>query len=359
MENKKTWLYGVVAVAAVAAIALGVSMKGSYFQGKIGGPVTGPVTDVGKGSAPITKDLWAAYLTRNDKGVNTATKDCAPDIIGNQYAKYICYALSKGYFETDTNGKFNPNNTLTRAKGVKTLAGVFKIPTYTAYTGPQLANDVKSTDWFFGFANALINKGCPDTIDENKNFRPAESLTISEAKNWVLCAQGKSMSKPVTGPATKPVTGPVTKPVVTDNIDRVNFVRLVASKMPGYKQSDVKNCVETAGWFTDLKAGSMEAKFACYAAQKGLIASKSKFDSKALVNRVAGLKMIESAFGLDIAGPSKFCGDTTGNEWFTNILEIASSNSFPALYDAAGNCNPDGVLTNADAKAWVNHAKTL
>ncbi|MEK7673296.1 MAG: hypothetical protein AAB373_05425 [Patescibacteria group bacterium] len=51
MENKKTWLYGVVAVAVVAAIAIGISMKGSYFQGKMGpisGPTTGPTTGFGK-----------------------------------------------------------------------------------------------------------------------------------------------------------------------------------------------------------------------------------------------------------------------------------------------------------------------
>ncbi|MEK7672262.1 MAG: hypothetical protein AAB373_00100 [Patescibacteria group bacterium] len=35
MENKKSWLYGVAAVVAVAAIAAGISMKGSYVQGKL------------------------------------------------------------------------------------------------------------------------------------------------------------------------------------------------------------------------------------------------------------------------------------------------------------------------------------
>ncbi|MEK7673373.1 MAG: S-layer homology domain-containing protein [Patescibacteria group bacterium] len=358
MENKKTWLYGVVAVAAVAAIAVGFSMKGSYFQGLIGNncpadgkgcPVSGP--EVGKGSGSISRDLWAAYLTRNDKGVNSATKDCAPDLVGSQYAKYVCYAISKGYLTTYSDGNFHPEFSVTRAVGAKDIHEVFGVPTDI---GTALANDIVYDSWYYPYVNGFIKKECPDTLDGGGvqgNFYPEEQLSISTAKNWVLCAQGKSMSKPVTGPVTKPAA----KVFYTN---RISLTRSLVTAA-GYDSATVATCTENN--FSDLKAGSSEAKYACQGAKIGFSKgySDGTFRPSNNVTRAEGLKMFVIALGLEVAGPSQECLDVPASHWFNPYVEIISSNSFPSFRDASGNCNPDQKLTVTETKAWLNHSKTL
>lgn len=389
-NNKKTWLVVLVVLAVGAAVAVGLTMGGKLFKGNIGGgpgtceegakgcvttceegakgcptsgpvsgPTSGPVTSPAwpKGQEPITRGEWTVYLVRTAPNIDktelsNCTESSFSDTQGHKYEKYICYAAKKEWVKGYADGTFKPSNYVTRAEGAKVITVVFDI--MWKNTKAQ-AVDYDNTVWFFDYANTLIRYKFPNALSNCSGgacggkaefFHGGELLTKVDAEKWVK--HGKIVKK-----------SPVATPVVADNIDRVNFVRLLVTGA-GYSNAEVEKC--TTNTFSDLKTGSIEAKFACKAYEIGIIkgSADGTFGSKKLVNRAEGIKMVVNAFGLEIAGPVLGCSDVKyGVDWFADYFEIAQSNAFPSMNDANGKCNPSANLTNTDAKSWINYAKTL
>lgn len=361
-KNKKTWLVVLVVLAVGAAVAAGLTMGGKLFKGDIG---AGPSTceEGGKGCPDqpcegkgcpenITRAEWVAYLTRgtsDTKALNDCKVSPFSDTQGNKYEKYICYATQVGWIQGNADGTFKPEDYVTRAEGAKTISKVFGI----MWINPKAqAPDIKTASWYFDYANTLIKYKFP-TTKQNENFYPADSLTKQDAQSWVLHA--KKVTSTATTPAT-PVTSP--KAVTETNINRSSLIRSVVQAMPGYSQSQLEKC--TANLFSDLKAGSYEAKFACYAYEAGIIKQVKKFNPTNTVSRAEGLKMIEVAFEVSIGGPVLGCSDVNyDTEWWALYFDVAQSNQFPNISDTNGKCNPSANLTTTDAKAWIKHAKSL
>lgn len=109
------------------------------------------------------------------------------DISGHWAESTILKLVEKNFISGYPDGTFKPNNTITRAEFVKILTLVMGI---TPATGGESAfSDVSTSDWFFGFVAAAVEKGIIGGYPDG-TFRPNDPITREQAAKIVVLAKG-------------------------------------------------------------------------------------------------------------------------------------------------------------------------
>ncbi|MCR4428803.1 MAG: BMP family ABC transporter substrate-binding protein [Caldiserica bacterium] len=109
------------------------------------------------------------------------------DISGHWAEATILKLVEKNYISGYPDGTFKPNNTITRAEFVKILTSVMGIAPATG--GESAFSDVSTSDWFFGFVSAAVEKGIIGGYPDG-TFRPNDPITREQAAKIVVLAKG-------------------------------------------------------------------------------------------------------------------------------------------------------------------------
>lgn len=113
-------------------------------------------------------------------------KDCFPDVDDQWFAPYICYAKEQGWVDGYDDGKFKPNQEITRVESIKVILEVLfdDLGEQEEITG-QTALDIATDKWYskyFIFADNrdLLDKQHITVNDEGYNYYPSENISRKE-----------------------------------------------------------------------------------------------------------------------------------------------------------------------------------
>ena len=129
---------------------------------------------------------------KNNNGESEDTKRTFSDVPNSHWAKeYIEKAAEEGIVSGYENGKFKPDNEMTRAEFVTLLWNINGKPDITAELG---FNDIKKDDWFYkqvawGFGEGIIT-GTSET-----SFSPNDRLTREQAMAILYRCSGSPETK--------------------------------------------------------------------------------------------------------------------------------------------------------------------
>ncbi|MEE3950111.1 Putative S-layer protein [Bacillus cereus] len=118
----------------------------------------------------ITREQLAAFLYRYLKPVDTNDNPYV-DINDNPFKKEILALTKKGIFSVNSEKKFNPKNTATRAEVAAVLTKVFNLKVKANYE----FNDMKG-HWANEYVKAIYSNGIANGTG-NKNFNPNANVT--------------------------------------------------------------------------------------------------------------------------------------------------------------------------------------
>ncbi len=138
----------------------GGSGNSSSYSSSGGGNkvVSAPVTDPDEGKQEVTSPSGTGF---------TDTADA-------QWAeKSIISLYNKGIISEAADGKFRPNDSVTRAEFVKMLTVALRITDKSAHV---TLGDVSQSDWFYTYVSAAVNYGLV-LGDEHGNFNPNDQIT--------------------------------------------------------------------------------------------------------------------------------------------------------------------------------------
>jgi len=213
MQNKKksrqlaTLAYSALAIAVLAVLV--ITVQGENLQGYLKlnttkqtatgnlhpSPFTnapGPISIEPKPVDAITKGELAKLVVATKKADPSSFKNCAPDVIGKWYEKYVCYLVSEGIMVIASDGKFHGEMTLTRAEGAKVFTLAF-FKEADRYAGKaKIFSDVNLTDWYYVFVMTLAQSNVldvkavttPQITTAKPQFKPQDSLTKKSAVYW-------------------------------------------------------------------------------------------------------------------------------------------------------------------------------
>ncbi|MEG2381739.1 MAG: S-layer homology domain-containing protein, partial [Oscillospiraceae bacterium] len=134
------------------------------------------------------KNPGSGTISFND-GMNTPENpdvippkdDIFSDLGDAEWAKIYIEALAKNQIVSgDEDGKFNPNNQITREEFVKMLVGSMDIEPINSASLPF--DDVKTDDWAYAYIAAAYEKGLINGVDENNfgmgNFISRQDIAV-------------------------------------------------------------------------------------------------------------------------------------------------------------------------------------
>lgn len=88
---------------------------------------------------------------------------------------------SRGIVRGSGNGKFNPNGTVTRAQMATMLNRAFNLE---AFDFPYYLSDVNPSDWYYNDVMALYGTEITGVYTDGK-FYPNDKITRSDATGWI------------------------------------------------------------------------------------------------------------------------------------------------------------------------------
>lgn len=132
-------------------------------------------------------------MTLSDKGVLKVTVSNVRDDVKlsayavreNHGALYLRSGITEPYFEGMGNGRFCPENTLTRAEAAVMLARLTNYSDFTVYPSCGAA-DVASSSWYTNSVNAFYDAG----IETAPYFRPHAPISRAELAVWLYRLSG-------------------------------------------------------------------------------------------------------------------------------------------------------------------------
>ena len=141
------------------------------------------------GSAPVSRgevskilhNLFDGYIQpvrtykNNFKDVKSSTN----------FQDSIIWAYEAGIFDGDSNGNFNPNQTLTRAQMAKVLVNAYELEP----KGKATFKDVPASHWAYDYTNILGSGGY--SVGSNGNFSPNNKVTLNQLSTFIYRIEGK------------------------------------------------------------------------------------------------------------------------------------------------------------------------
>lgn len=82
-------------------------------------------------------------------------KNCFSDVKTEWYAQYICYAKAQNWIQGYSDGRFKPEQNVSKAEAIKMLLEVMQIPLETPTAAPY--QDVDTNQWFAPYINTAKN----------------------------------------------------------------------------------------------------------------------------------------------------------------------------------------------------------
>jgi len=119
-------------------------------------------------------------------GLQGTTAITFPDVKdGDWFAPYVKTAVANGVIGGYANGKFGPNDSLTREQAAKIVVKAFDLPEAT----PAAASftDVKSTDWSYSYVETLVSYGIVSGYGNGK-FGPMDPVKREQVAKIVSLA---------------------------------------------------------------------------------------------------------------------------------------------------------------------------
>ena len=149
-----------------------VDIKVNKNESKGGSDKTSIYSSTGGGSK-----VSVAPVTDPDEGKQEVTspgEEAFTDISDVQWAKASIISLyNQGIISEAQDGRFRPNDSVTRAEFVKMLTVALSI---TDKSAPVSLRDVSQSDWYYTYVSAAVNYGLV-LGDEHGNFNPNDKIT--------------------------------------------------------------------------------------------------------------------------------------------------------------------------------------
>ena len=162
------------AVSVSFAVSGNVSQGGGTASGGGYGSGASSGGGGGGGAAGSTNGFTSGVQSINDSK-DIAKPDTKPSDIENHWGKsYMTEMSNRGIMPPDSEGKYNPDETVERGDMIKYLFKALKL-TESEYTG-EFA-DVKAEDEFAGMLQTMVNNG---TISKYDTFRPEDGISREE-----------------------------------------------------------------------------------------------------------------------------------------------------------------------------------
>lgn len=221
----------------------------------------------GEGKFRPTENMSRAEFVKSvvvAAGLQGSTAITFPDVKdGDWFAPYVKTAVSNGVIGGYANGKFGPNDSLTREQAAKIVVNAFGLPKVTP-ASPSFS-DVKSTDWSYSFVETLVSYGIVSGYGNGK-FGPADNVTREQVAKIVSLALS---------PAAPVDNNPPVDTTVTGGDLGVSL----SSSTPGAVTLPA-SATATAVFAVDLKAGDTDVTFNGFTVHKtGVGALASTFQA--------------------------------------------------------------------------------
>ena len=135
------------------------------------------------GQSAVTRGESAQILHKLFNGIippertyNNNFKDVKSN---TQFGQAIKWAYEVKIFDGDSNGNFNPQQTLTRAQMAKVLVNAYLIET----DGTATFKDVPKNHWAYDYINILGAEGI--SVGSNGNFMPNNKVTLNQLSSFI------------------------------------------------------------------------------------------------------------------------------------------------------------------------------
>ncbi|WP_414835561.1 S-layer homology domain-containing protein [Bacillus sp. Ba 3] len=178
-----------------------------------------------------------AYVKPID--ADTSFKNPFTDIKGHMFEKEILALAKEGLVAGYGEGKFGPDDILTREQMAQVLTNAFK---FKATKTKTIFTDMDKNSWAYNAINALEENGVTAGTGSNK-YSPQMHVTREQYSQFLYNSinavekeakpEVKPETKPEVKPETKPEVKPETKPVVPEGLD----TNLVAEDFSYYPES--------------------------------------------------------------------------------------------------------------------------
>ncbi len=116
---------------------------------------------------------------KGDSPNPAAHKNCFPDVKTDWYAKYVCYALDKGWVNGYPDGNFKPENYVNKAEATKMLMNTFGLYQWRSETAGGFDGfpyyDVKVGEWYMQYIGQAKEIGLLEETDGY--FNPGDNIT--------------------------------------------------------------------------------------------------------------------------------------------------------------------------------------
>lgn len=170
-----------------------------------------------------------AYVKPID--ADASFKNPFTDIKGHMFEKEILALAKEGLVAGYGEGKFGPDDILTREQMAQVLTNAFK---FKATKTKTIFTDVDKNSWAYNAINALEENGVTAGTGSNK-YSPQMHVTREQYSQFLYNSINavEKEAKPEVKPETKPEVKPETKPVVPEGLD----TNLVAEDFSYYPES--------------------------------------------------------------------------------------------------------------------------
>lgn len=134
---------------------------------------------------PVNRAALLKMLYRAARMNATSATGCFTDVIaGSWYEPYVCDAKARGFVEGYKDGKFRPEQAVTRAEALKLTITVLGIPASDAEV--NMYGDVALDEWFApSVRTALAVKILPIMGQDGSRFSPSSLLERGEAAAYI------------------------------------------------------------------------------------------------------------------------------------------------------------------------------
>ncbi len=134
---------------------------------------------------PVNRAALLKMLYRAAGRNATSETQCFKDVVsGSWYEPYVCDAKAQGYVQGYADGRFKPEQAVTRAEAIKLTLSVLRIP--AADAGATVYTDVHAEDWFSPFIyTALARNILPIAGQDGSLFSPSALLERGEAAAYI------------------------------------------------------------------------------------------------------------------------------------------------------------------------------
>lgn len=106
--------------------------------------------------------------------------NCFKDVKNEWFAASVCLAKDKGWIGGKIDGKFHPEDDVSRAEGLKMLIGAFDVKRVSDKVIDNY-EDVKADDWFYADLEIALERGILNDNPTLEFFKPNEPLTRGDA----------------------------------------------------------------------------------------------------------------------------------------------------------------------------------